>query len=283
MLGQWDPVGIVASLVLAVGGLILGAWGFRAARPERLIRSRARLPRDHRLGSARGSPRLRAGRGRGRPPRHVERPAQDRRRSAPGRRDRDDGGGRAHRARRDDRLARWSAARRSRRRRSCWARPRELLEAAYFGFLAAAYRRGDLSVVYPIARGTAPLLAVAIGIVILGERLGPSGIRRRRGAPRRAADAPAALAVPPALGGGARLVTRPLRLPLLTGVMIAAYSAVDRVGAQLVEPWLYAGFIWAFCIVFLWAWVVIAGGQFARWRALDSRAVRRSRGRPSAA
>jgi hypothetical protein len=28
MLGQWDPVGIVASLVLAFGGLAVGAWGF---------------------------------------------------------------------------------------------------------------------------------------------------------------------------------------------------------------------------------------------------------------
>ena len=28
MLGQWDPVGIVASVVLAVGGILLGAWGF---------------------------------------------------------------------------------------------------------------------------------------------------------------------------------------------------------------------------------------------------------------
>ena len=37
----------------------------------------------------------------------------------------------------------------------------------YFMLLSAAYRRGDLSVVYPIARGTAPLLAVAIGVVVL--------------------------------------------------------------------------------------------------------------------
>ncbi len=29
--------------------------------------------------------------------------------------------------------------------------------------------------VYPLARGTAPLLAVAIGVVLLGERLGPVG------------------------------------------------------------------------------------------------------------
>jgi ABC-2 type transport system permease protein len=28
MLGNWDPVGIVVSLVLAVGGVGLGAWGF---------------------------------------------------------------------------------------------------------------------------------------------------------------------------------------------------------------------------------------------------------------
>jgi uncharacterized membrane protein len=130
-----------------------------------------------------------------------------------------------------------------------------VLEAAYFGFLAAAYRRGDLSVVYPIARGTAPLLAVAVGIGVLGERLGPAGI----------------------IGVGFLLVglltlQRPWRFlrlanrgpgsgdpavmfALATGVMIAAYSAVDRVGARLVEPWLYAGLIWASCMVFLWAYV----------------------------
>jgi hypothetical protein len=28
MLGVWDPVGIVASLVLAIGGVTIGAWGF---------------------------------------------------------------------------------------------------------------------------------------------------------------------------------------------------------------------------------------------------------------
>ncbi|MEA2620846.1 MAG: hypothetical protein QOC97_1619, partial [Chloroflexota bacterium] len=49
------------------------------------------------------------------------------------------------------------------------------VEAAYFIFLSAAYRRGDLSVVYPVARGTAPLLAVAFGVGVLGERLGVAG------------------------------------------------------------------------------------------------------------
>lgn len=130
-----------------------------------------------------------------------------------------------------------------------------VLEAAYFSLLAAAYRRGDLSVVYPIARGTAPLLAVAVGIGVLGERLGELGIAGvaallagllalqrpwrffRRAVPGRPGPDPA------------------VRFALATGVMIAAYSAVDRVGARLVEPWLYAGLIWAFGTIFLWAWI----------------------------
>src|SRR3954447_4899539 len=41
-----------------------------------------------------------------------------------------------------------------------------VLEAAYFIFLAAAYKRGGLSVVYPIARGTAPLLTVGLGVIV---------------------------------------------------------------------------------------------------------------------
>ncbi len=49
------------------------------------------------------------------------------------------------------------------------------IEALYFSFLAAAYRRGDLSLVYPLARGTAPLLAVALGVGVLHERLGTIG------------------------------------------------------------------------------------------------------------
>jgi drug/metabolite transporter (DMT)-like permease len=127
-----------------------------------------------------------------------------------------------------------------------------LLEAVYFAFLAAAYRRGDLSVVYPLARGTAPLLAVGIGIVLLKETLGPIGL----------------------LGVGALLVgllslQRPWRylrasgregggaagFAILTGITIAAYSAVDRVGVRGTEPWIYAGLIWASCTVFLWTYV----------------------------
>src|SRR2546423_10860486 len=47
------------------------------------------------------------------------------------------------------------------------------LELIYFISLSTAYQRGELSVVYPIARGTAPLLAVLGGLGLLGERLHP--------------------------------------------------------------------------------------------------------------
>jgi drug/metabolite transporter (DMT)-like permease len=42
------------------------------------------------------------------------------------------------------------------------------LELAYFAFLASAYERADLSFVYPIARGAAPVLVLAVSVAALG-------------------------------------------------------------------------------------------------------------------
>src|SRR3954451_4284035 len=43
-----------------------------------------------------------------------------------------------------------------------------LLELVYFAALAAAYRRAELSVVYPVARGLAPVLLVVAASVGVG-------------------------------------------------------------------------------------------------------------------
>src|SRR5919204_3491355 len=40
------------------------------------------------------------------------------------------------------------------------------LELAYVGLLAAAYRRFELSVVYPVARGLAPVLALVLTVLV---------------------------------------------------------------------------------------------------------------------
>ena len=104
-----------------------------------------------------------------------------------------------------------------------------VLETTYLWLLSTAYRRGELSAVYPIARGSAPLLSVFIGLAVLGERL-----------------------TSPQLVGVALLLVGILAVTLsqasgratvpalLTGVAIAAYTAVDRVGVRLTTPWLYA-------------------------------------------
>jgi drug/metabolite transporter (DMT)-like permease len=51
-----------------------------------------------------------------------------------------------------------------------------VLQAGYFLFLQNGYRVGDLSLVYPIGRGTGALLAALAGIALLGERPGPAGL-----------------------------------------------------------------------------------------------------------
>jgi drug/metabolite transporter (DMT)-like permease len=47
------------------------------------------------------------------------------------------------------------------------------LQVGYFLLLQRAYRVGDVSVVYPLARGTGPLLSVLFAIILFGERPGP--------------------------------------------------------------------------------------------------------------
>ena len=102
------------------------------------------------------------------------------------------------------------------------------LETIYLILLSVAYRRGELSAVYPIARGSAPLLAVAVGLFLLGERLST---------PQLAGVAlllAGILAVTISQARGKATVPA-----LLTGVAIASYTSVDRIGVRLTEPWFY--------------------------------------------
>ncbi|HVF62673.1 MAG TPA: SMR family transporter [Casimicrobiaceae bacterium] len=46
-----------------------------------------------------------------------------------------------------------------------------IVHFAYYGLLAGAYKRGDLSFAYPLMRGVAPLITTVLGVVFLGERL----------------------------------------------------------------------------------------------------------------
>lgn len=116
------------------------------------------------------------------------------------------------------------------------------IRATYLAALGSAYARGDLSLVYPLARGMAPVLVPPLAVVLLGER--PSAIGWL--AILTVAAGVYVLHLP---GLGAADLLRPLRalgLPharyaALTGLMTAAYSIVDKWGmSHGAPPLLYA-------------------------------------------
>lgn len=113
----------------------------------------------------------------------------------------------------------------------------------YYYFLNVAYRLGDLSVIYPIARGLAPVL-IALGAQLwIGETLPPL-----------------AWAGIVTVSGGIMVLTRGVfsgALPLSgllaalgCAVMVAAYSLVDGVGVRLSHTALaYVGWLFVLEII----------------------------------
>ncbi len=124
-----------------------------------------------------------------------------------------------------------------------------LFETGYVFALTSAYGAGDLSLVYPVARGSATLFVVPLAIVLLGERPSASGLLGiglvlagvfggDAGTFRRASH------------GAAR--RRALGLALLTGSMTAGYSLVNKVGVGLVPVPVYAYLVFAMCVALVY-------------------------------
>jgi drug/metabolite transporter (DMT)-like permease len=119
-----------------------------------------------------------------------------------------------------------------------------LCHALYFGLLAAAYRHGEMSVVYPLARGTGVAGTAAVAWVILGEQisaLGALGIASvcfgvlllGRFGPRHPAG------------------SRSYLLALLVGLTSTCYALVDKLGVGLVHPVVYLAGLGFAAAVFL--------------------------------
>jgi drug/metabolite transporter (DMT)-like permease len=99
--------------------------------------------------------------------------------------------------------------------------------------LSAAYRRGALSVAYPLGRGVAPLLVTLGSWLILAER--PEG-----GALLGAVLLAIGLALI-AVAGGRAGQGAAVGFALLTGLTIASYSMVDAAAVREVSPVGYLG------------------------------------------
>jgi len=128
------------------------------------------------------------------------------------------------------------------------------LHVGYQLFLLNSYRFGDLTQVYPIARGTAPLLVAGISILFLGVEL-------------EAIEMLAVLTIGVGIislsltrqQSGGRNMQAAL-LAFVTGCFIAAYSLVDGTGARL------AGTALGF-----YGWLAIGNGLvFAVFTAIKS-------------
>lgn len=131
-----------------------------------------------------------------------------------------------------------------------------ICEAGYFATLVQGYSKGDLSVVYPVSRGSAPILAALLGGFLLGEHLpwlgyvgiglvvagiyvasGPMELRKSR-------------------GHRSGLLTSAVLWALASGIFIAIYSVSDKLAVAATPPlvynwWVFAGntILW---IPFVW-------------------------------
>lgn len=103
-----------------------------------------------------------------------------------------------------------------------WLVASGLLHAFYLWALVRAYQVGDLSAVYPVLRGTAPLLTALVTLGILGE---PASAREILGIALIGAAMFAMIA-------GRHLGRAALGWALLTGVFIASYTVIDAHGVR---------------------------------------------------
>jgi drug/metabolite transporter (DMT)-like permease len=144
-----------------------------------------------------------------------------------------------------------------------------VLRATYFVALGAAYSRGDLSLVYPLARGIAPMLVPAAAITLLGERLTST------------ATAGIALVtagvyvmnVPQLTRAGLVAPLTALRTPAarfaaLTGLLTASYSVVDKwtIDSGVPAAW-YAYLTIPVAALLLTPWAWSHPRRQAEWRA----------------
>ena len=122
------------------------------------------------------------------------------------------------------------------------------LELAYFVLLARAYDGGEVSVVYPVARGLAPVVVLGAGAVVLGETVSFG-----------AAIGVLAVAAGVLLVGWGALSghmprenappPRDLLFGVAIGVVIAAYTLVDAEGVERADPIAYLALVTAPCAV----------------------------------
>lgn len=146
-----------------------------------------------------------------------------------------------------------------------------VLHVLYFNLLARGYSQGDLSLVYPVARGIGPMLVPVLAVIFLDETIEPLAI---------AGISAIIVGIYTISWWGYfhQVLRSPLlffrsagmRYAVLTGLTIAAYSIVDKEGVSHVQPLLYMYFLGTGTAVMLAPYILAQKGAAAvkaEWRA----------------
>jgi drug/metabolite transporter (DMT)-like permease len=147
-----------------------------------------------------------------------------------------------------------------------WIAVSVALHVVYTALLARSYELGDFNQVYPLARGTGPLIVAFVAATTLGERLTVpqlAGVAAICGGLGTLAFA----------GGVSRRQVGAITAAVLTGVSIAGYTLVDGVGVRHAgTPVGYSGWLF-FCMgppVVAWVWLARGRSVWpnvrAQWR-----------------
>jgi drug/metabolite transporter (DMT)-like permease len=130
-----------------------------------------------------------------------------------------------------------------------------ILQFAYFQLVAAAYRAGDIGLVYPLMRGCAPLLIAATSGFILKENLSGGAL-----AGTMTICAGVLTLALEARRGSRRAVV----LSLANACVIASYTYVDGIGARISGN-AVSYTLWMSLLppVLLFSWAVSQRGAFA--------------------
>jgi drug/metabolite transporter (DMT)-like permease len=138
-----------------------------------------------------------------------------------------------------------------------WVAASVAVHAFYFGALIEAYRYGDLGQIYPIARGSAPLMTAAATTAIVGERIGVAGWGG-------VVLLTAGVLLISLRGDLARFNRQGVGFALLTAVTICLYTIVDGIGARVSgHPNAYTAALFIGCSVVMLAYVVVRRGVHA--------------------
>ena len=147
-----------------------------------------------------------------------------------------------------------------------------VVHTVYFWVLGRAYASGDLSIVYPVARGLGVALVPVLALALLGERVSALGAL---GVALVVAGIVAiyALGASRSIGSVWGTLLRPPIWSIATGLTIATYSVIDKAGVARVHPLAYISLMGVGISVLLAPWVLTRRDSLARewrvnWRAI---------------